>query len=241
MSLLGLPVDPFSEFRNLTRQMDNLLRGPEFTVGTPLLTGGDVSGAGMGGDISSLAEWRPHIDIKDRDKSLIIHAELPGVNKEDIKLSVENNRLILQGEKKVKKEEEKENFVRKEIVRGRFYRSFLLPPGVDASKVKADYNNGVLEVIVTKPEEGKKGHEIQIGTGVGQQHKLGFGEEKGTDFKLGDKDQKVSDISGTSGMTGTTTGTTGLGGMGTTGTTGLPGMSGTTTGTTSGLGTTKNI
>ncbi len=187
-----LSFDPFSEFRTMQRQMDNLMRrslGGGAGWETPLITGPGTTGLevgtlGGGGGELGIAEWRPLVDVRDTDKNLIIHAEVPGVNKEDIKLQVDNNRLIIQGEKKLKKTEEKENYVRKERFQGSFYRSLPLPEGVEPNQIQANFNNGVLEVIVPKPEQMlRKRMDIQIGTGEGA------GTSQGP-LKIGEKEQK---------------------------------------------------
>jgi HSP20 family protein len=169
MSLLGF-TDPWSDLRDMQRQMDRLMNrfpGGEFTSDVPLLTGGDVGDrtlSTVGTGAGQLGRWNPQLDVRETDKALILHAELPGCNKEDIKLSVDNNRLCIQGEKRTKKKEEGENWVRRERFEGTFSRTLPLPRGVDASQIQANYNNGVLEVVVPKPEDAPKRQMIDIKT-----------------------------------------------------------------------------
>nr|QNG71066.1 heat shock protein 20 [Acanthamoeba healyi] len=173
MSLLGF-TDPWSDMRDMQRQMDRLMNrfDRDLTSDVPLLTGGDVGERALGPiGAGQLARWNPHMDVRETDKSLILHAELPGCNKEDIKLSIDNNRLVLQGEKKTHKKEEGENWVRKERFEGTFKRTLQLPRGVDANQIQANYNNGVLEIVVPKPEDMPKRQLIDIKTGEGLKEK----------------------------------------------------------------------
>ena len=99
--------------------------------------------------------WHPSVDISENKDNLIIQAEMPGMNKEDVKISIHDNILTLKGEKKQEKEEKEENYHRVERSYGSFCRSFMLPASVKADKVKAAYKDGVLNVILPKTEEAK--------------------------------------------------------------------------------------
>merc|ERR1711941_226806 len=93
----------------------------------------------------------PFMDVRQTDRGLMVHAELPGCNKEDIKLSIDQNRLILEGQKRTHHKEKGENWVRKERFEGSFYRTLPLPRGVEANQIQANYQDGVLEVFVPTP------------------------------------------------------------------------------------------
>ncbi len=99
--------------------------------------------------------FQPRIDVQETDKHFIIHAELPGLNKEDFKLSVENDQLILHGEKKYEHEENGEEYFRSERRYGAFKRVFRLTEGVDRNKISAEYKNGVLTIMLNKTEKAK--------------------------------------------------------------------------------------
>eukprot|EP01112_Ceratiomyxa_fruticulosa_P019222 TRINITY_DN6262_c0_g1_i2.p1 TRINITY_DN6262_c0_g1~~TRINITY_DN6262_c0_g1_i2.p1 ORF type:complete len:199 (-),score=43.22 TRINITY_DN6262_c0_g1_i2:98-694(-) len=107
--------------------------------------------------------WRPIVDVKETEKELIIHAELPGVSKEDISIDVHDGVLSLTGEKKHTHKEEGEKYHRIERSYGKFSRSFKLPKGVDPSSINASFNDGVLVLTVPRPkiEEPPK-HKITI-------------------------------------------------------------------------------
>ncbi len=97
----------------------------------------------------------PVIDVKENEKDFTIHAELPGLSKDDFKLTVENNSLTLEGEKKVAKEEKSDNAYRSERRYGAFKRVFRLTDSVDSKKIAADYTNGILSITVPKTEKAK--------------------------------------------------------------------------------------
>jgi HSP20 family protein len=100
-------------------------------------------------------EWLPAVDILERDGNLLLRAELPGVDEKEIDLKVEGNVLTLKGEKKLEKDENKDNYHRIERFHGSFCRSFTLPDTVDRDKIKADYKNGILTVTIPQKPEVK--------------------------------------------------------------------------------------
>jgi HSP20 family protein len=99
--------------------------------------------------------WSPAIDVHDAKNHYVVKADLPGLAKEDIDVTVENNQLIIKGEKKQEKKDEKDNVIRSERFYGSFYRSLSLPTDVDGEKVKASFKNGTLEIELPKKEEAK--------------------------------------------------------------------------------------
>ena len=104
---------------------------------------------------SELQNWRPVVDIYDNKKSIVIKAELPGVDKKDIHVDVKDGILTLSGERSCENEVKEENFHRKERFFGKFQRSFALPKGLNPDKIDADYKDGVLKIEIMKPEEEK--------------------------------------------------------------------------------------
>jgi HSP20 family protein len=99
--------------------------------------------------------WTPSVDVSEDKDNVIIKAEMPGMKKEDVKISVQNNVLILKGEKKQEKEEKEKNYHRIERSYGSFCRSFQLPTAVKTDKIKASYKDGVLNISLPKTEEVK--------------------------------------------------------------------------------------
>jgi HSP20 family protein len=115
-----------------------------------------------GGNAQSVA-WSPVVDIEETDKNYLIRAELPGLNKDKVKVSVEDGVLMLSGERNLKRKVEGKTFHRVERSHGTFSRSFTLPEDADAEKVNANYRDGLLEVSVTKREDAKpKAIEVRV-------------------------------------------------------------------------------
>jgi len=109
-------------------------------------------------------ELFPSVDISEMPQQYSIRAEIPGMKKEDIKISVNKNVLTLSGEKKEEKKTEGEKFHRMESYYGSFQRSFVLPDGIKADKVEANFKDGVLSISIPKSEEAKsKTVEIKVG------------------------------------------------------------------------------
>lgn len=98
------------------------------------------------------ALWFPAIDISETDTALVVRAELPGMTKKDVDISLQENILIIQGEKKRKKKAKHEDFYLVERSFGRFYQSLTLPAIVDADKVTAIFTHGVLTITLPKTE-----------------------------------------------------------------------------------------
>lgn len=103
----------------------------------------------------STTAWNPSVDIFENDNEVVIKAELPGMNAKDIEVKLENNVLVLRGERRFEKEAKEENYHRVEREYGTFSRSFSLPVAVDADKVTAEYKDGILRIVLPKKEEIK--------------------------------------------------------------------------------------
>ena len=103
----------------------------------------------------TLAEWAPVVDITEDEKEFLIKAELPGLKKEEVKVTVEDGVLSISGERKAEKEEKTKKLHRIERSYGSFLRSFTLPDGADATKVDAEFKDGLLSVRVPKTEKTK--------------------------------------------------------------------------------------
>lgn len=118
---------------------------------------------GNGHEDLALADWAPMADISEDENEYVIKAELPELKKEDVKVTVENGVLTISGERKFEKEEKKKKYHRVERAYGRFTRSFALPDNADASKVKAEFKDGMLTVHLPKSEKAKpKQIEVKI-------------------------------------------------------------------------------
>jgi len=137
-SLFG--VNPFALMRQFTDDMDRAFGQP-------------VNGGG---------EWRPAIEVKEKEGKLLITAELPGVKKEDLKVNVTDNTLTLEGERKEEREEKRRGFYHSERSYGKFLRSIPLPEGAKTDQIAAQFKDGVLEITVPVPPAQKNGKQIPI-------------------------------------------------------------------------------
>ncbi|MBF0217148.1 MAG: Hsp20/alpha crystallin family protein [Candidatus Omnitrophica bacterium] len=99
--------------------------------------------------------WSPAIDVFDSKDNILVKADIPGMKKEDIEVSVHGDTLSIKGEKKEEKEVKEKDFVKTERFYGSFTRSLRLPSEVDSEKVTATYKDGVLELTLAKREETK--------------------------------------------------------------------------------------
>jgi HSP20 family protein len=104
---------------------------------------------------SITSSWYPACDVFEDKDAVKIVAELPGVQPEDVKLSLENNLLTIRGEKKQEAEERSERVHRYERSYGTFERAFVLPSTVDGDKISAQYQNGILTILVPKAERAR--------------------------------------------------------------------------------------
>jgi len=138
--------DPFRGFESLTKKMNDFV--------------GDFD-KGFNVEFGSFA---PRIDIAEDEKNIYFHAELAGIRKEDVKVSItDNNILMIKGEKKREEKVEDKSFIRVERNYGSFSRSFELPDNVKSDSISAKYDNGVLNITLEKVEPQKpKEVEVEI-------------------------------------------------------------------------------
>jgi HSP20 family protein len=118
------------------------------------------------GASSAMQRWIPPMDLTEADGEYVLRADLPGLSKEEVEIEVKDDVLTISGERKSEHHDNGEGFYRVERSFGRFSRSLDLPAGVDAASVTAEFENGVLEVRIPKPEEHQP-TKVQIGTGNG--------------------------------------------------------------------------
>jgi HSP20 family protein len=144
-------TNPFALMRRWNEEMDRFLGG---------------SWAGFGG--GETGAWSPAVEVSERAGKMIVSAELPGLNKDDVKVEVTDEAVVIQGERKREHEEHRGGYHRSERSYGSFYRAIPLPEGAKAEEARAQFNNGVLEVSIPVPEEKRRGREIPIEAGSGE-------------------------------------------------------------------------
>jgi HSP20 family protein len=122
-------------------------------------------GVGHAGEESNLTPWAPAVDIYETENALVIKADLPDVNPQELDIRVENNILTIRGERKFESKVKEDNYLRVERAYGSFSRSFSLANSVKTDDIKADYQNGVLTLSLPKREEAKpKQIKVNVGT-----------------------------------------------------------------------------
>lgn len=142
--------DPFRELRGLQNEMNRVFSG--------------IVPTGWDNEEGFATSWTPRVNIFENKDSLVLEAELPGMSRDDFDLSIENNVVTLKGERRFEKKDEGDNYHRIERSYGSFTRSFTLPSTVSSENVKAEFNNGVLNVSFAKREE-TKARKIEIAGG----------------------------------------------------------------------------
>lgn len=140
--------DPF-------RDVDSMLSRYSRDLDWPFRGGSGLATEGV--------DWAPRVDISENDKAFTIKAEIPGVKREDVKISIEDRVLSIRGESRQEKESKDEKMHRVERFYGSFSRSFSLPENVDTDKVDAGFKDGLLTLVVPKTEAAKpKSIDIKI-------------------------------------------------------------------------------
>jgi len=147
---MGADITPWHELETLGNRMRSFFDYPTFyapsVFAAPLLENG---------------EWFPAVELAESDKEFVLAAEIPGMSKEHVDISIEDNVLTLKGEKKFETEEEHDRMHIRERRYGKFERSFTLPRNVDAGKIKAEYQDGVVEIHMPKGPDAQ-GRKIEI-------------------------------------------------------------------------------
>jgi HSP20 family protein len=146
--------EPFREFSTLQDRMNRLFR--------------ETQGNSQDESLTS-SSFAPAVDVYEDEHNVTLKIEVPGIDEKDIDVRIENNTLTVHGERKIEKEEKEENYRRVERQYGSFTRTFNLPPTVDAEKVQADYDKGVLKITLPKKAEAKpKQVRVNVGQSAGQ-------------------------------------------------------------------------
>jgi len=139
-------VNPFTLMKHFTEEVDRMF--------------------GYKTGIAPFDPWRPAIEVKEDKGNLLVTAELPGVNYEDVKVHFTGDALVVEGERKYEKEEKREGYFHTERSYGRFYLAIPLPEGANVDKATAQFNNGVLNVLIAIPENLPKMREIPVTDGA---------------------------------------------------------------------------
>lgn len=153
------PTGGASPFRMLERFADEVDRMfDEFGLGRSW---------GKSGFASESLSWTPRIDVSQRNNELVVRADLPGMNKDDVKVDVSDDAITIQGERRREHEEERGGWYRSERSYGNFYRTIPLPDGAMTEQAKATFKDGVLEITLpAPPEQVTRGRRLEISEGA---------------------------------------------------------------------------
>jgi len=145
-------LSPFEMMRRFTDEMDRAFENFGLT-------------RGFGGETGM---WSPPVEVFEREGNLVVRAELPGLNKDEVKVEITDDGLVIQGERKREHEENRQGFYRSERSYGSFYRFIPLGEEVNAEQARANFNNGILEVTVPVSATQQRRRQIPIGESAGQ-------------------------------------------------------------------------
>lgn len=149
-------ANPFAFTSYFTDEMLKLFNGfgLEFGGFRPFWRASDESGA---------FAWSPDVEMWERDGELVVHVDLPGLTKDNVKVEVTENGITIHGERKHEHEEKHEGFYRTERSYGTFHRFVPVPEGAIVDRAKATFKNGVLEVsLPTPPREARRGRQVEV-------------------------------------------------------------------------------
>jgi HSP20 family protein len=139
-------TNPFEMMRRLTEQMFG-----------PLVT------PGLRGLVHAADDlWIPSVEVLERDGKLVVRADLPGMSKDDVRVEVRDDNLIIEGERKKEMKEDREGYFVTERTYGKFYRAIPLPEGVNADSARATFRDGVLELTIDAPKNNSRTKTIPI-------------------------------------------------------------------------------
>lgn len=150
--------DPFEEFDSMSRRMSNIMR-QAFSMAGPMM-----NQAMTGFSSAASTDFMPAVDFQETEKEYIVRSDLPGLEKDKINITVENNMLTLQGVRQTSSEtnDPKQGFYSQERSYGSFARSLPLPGPVDENNIHADYKNGVLTITLPKAASAKTAQKVPI-------------------------------------------------------------------------------
>jgi len=192
----GYGSGPFSVMRRISDEMDRLFEN--FGMGRGLFESEpdqgrpwDVGSYGAGAP----SMWSPHIEVCERNGKLLIQADLPGMKRDDVHVRVEDDEVIIQGERRQEQTQNQSNYYRSERSYGSFYRTIPLPEGTNAESANATFKDGVLEIELDAPRPQQRGRTLEIRDATSSQSGSRSGTGSGTTYGSG----TTGSMEGTSG------------------------------------------
>jgi len=196
----GYGSGPFSVMRRISDEMDRLFEN--FGMGRGLFQnepsqGGQWDAGNYGEGAPSM--WSPHVEVFERSGKLMIQADLPGMKRDDIHVRIEDDEVIIQGERRQQNQTNNASgYYRSERSYGSFYRTIPLPEGTNAESANATFKDGVLEIELDAPRQQQRGRTLEIREGGGSQAGSHSGTASGTTYGSG----TTGSMQGTSGTSG---------------------------------------
>ena len=198
----GYGSGPFSVMRRISDEMDRLFEN--FGFGRSLFPSEgrqgnwDVGGYGEGAP----SMWSPHVEVCERNGKLLIQADLPGMKRDDVNVRIEQDQVIIQGERHQQQQSQQSGYYRSERSYGSFYRAIPLPEGTDSESATASFRDGVLEIEVDMPRQQQRGRTLEIREGGAS----GSASQGGTYSGTGSGTTYGSGTSGSQHLQGSTSG-----------------------------------
>jgi HSP20 family protein len=162
-------ASPFSFMRRFSEEMDRLFDDFAFGGMSRPSFGRGLMSPGFGREFEQMSRWSPQTEVFQRGSELVVRADLPGMTKDQVNVELEQDQIIIQGERREERESDEGGFYQTERSYGSFYRAIPLPEGVDGEQAKANFNNGVLEITMPMPEQKSGRRRLEIGEGGSQQ------------------------------------------------------------------------
>lgn len=151
-----LAATPFTFMRRFSEEMDRLFSDIGF--------GNDWLAPVLGRATAPPGFWSPQIEAFERDRELVLRADLPGLTRDEVDVELSDEGITIQGERKSEHTEDRDGYYRSERSYGKFYRRIPVPEGVKTDEAKASFNNGVLEITMPAPQRGeRKPRRLEVG------------------------------------------------------------------------------
>lgn len=164
----GYGAGPFSIMRRISDEMDRFFEN--FGMGRGLLSGqelGPWGETGFGGQ-NAPSMWSPHVEVCERNGKLVVQADLPGLKRDDINVRIDQDAIVIQGQRNQEQSSNQGGYYRSERSYGSFYRTIPLPEGTNTDSAQASFRDGVLEIELDAPREQQRGRTLEIREGTSQ-------------------------------------------------------------------------
>jgi HSP20 family protein len=152
------PASPFTLMRRFADEMDRVFEDFRHGLMPQLPRLGSPFEGWKPGEMA----WTPSVEVAERGGKLVVHADLPGLTKKDVKVEVREGAVCIQGERRRERETKRKGVYRSERSYGSFYREIPLPEGIDIEQATASFRNGVLEVTLPAPPPAAKGRKVTV-------------------------------------------------------------------------------